>query len=103
MIQIKRNGIMEFTFIISAFIGLVLLIFTGMGVTDEVPVIIWMWILMVGSAFVYCGLAQILQDRSQLIVVYAGDFVRCVLVFLMYMKENISLSCIQGRTQIRFI
>lgn len=92
MIQIKRNGILEFIFIISVFIGLVLLTFTGMGVTDEIPVIIWMWILMVGSAFVYCGLAQILQDRSQRIVVYAGYLLRCVLDFVdVYGRKYITL------------
>ena len=92
MIQIKRDGILVFTFIICVLIGVVLLTFTSMGVTDEIPVIIWMWMLVVGSALVYCGLKQILQDKSQLIVVYAGYLLRCLLDFVdVYGRNYITL------------
>lgn len=92
MIKIKRNGIVEFTCIISLVICFVLMTYTRMGVTDELTEVIWVWALLTGSGLIYCCLKQVIVEKSQFIVVYSGYLLRCALDFVdVYGRKYVTL------------
>lgn len=75
-LQIKRKGIIEFVILTVLFMSALLFFFTCLGVIDQVPEIVSLWVICLGSGLIWM-VFRWKADGMQSAIIYVGYLCRC--------------------------
>lgn len=90
-LQIKRKGIIEFVILTVLLMSALLFFFTCLGVTDEVPEIVSLWVICLGSGLIWM-VFRWKADGMQSAIIYAGYLCRCFCMLIdLYGREYITI------------